>query len=278
VNPLDVLSPSKTGELTKQVSLYDDFVGTLVDIEPGVYENEETGRITQIISFKWEFDEPNAQGEKIEVDQRYFLPTDEKTGELLIDEATGQVKRPATNSVWGRQEAQFPTMGIPWEGNVMNLLGIHARVQRKGERVTRDQINAERAAKARGEKVARRPQSDYPYGYYIVSWDFYNNQVRTSKGLEPILATYAQVAESAKGPESSGAPISEDQAKVQVAKIAIGKDFLSTLSEVRANHKDLMKFATRDAIAELVEEGMLQENQDPKDGGVVYSAGAALTV
>ena len=263
---LDVVSPASGGKLIENPSAFDDFWGTVIDLEVRMGEDDVDKRFYRQLVAKIRLDVP--LGATSEMEERYNLPTDDKTGEAKVDEHGAPV-RPNVTSKWGVQEVQFDTsLGVPWQGRGENLLGLHAHFVRKGTRVTRDDINAGK----------RAPRGEPPYGRYIVEWDHYDNDVRQQHGLEAITETFANVQKSsAKVPVASSNSVSAsilesvDLARI-VARLAEGKTFLDQYSQIRRERPDLAQHATRGAIAELVTQGLLSEGEGP-GGSVVYALG-----
>src|SRR3990167_122829 len=258
---LSVLSQAKTGALKESASLFDDFTGTVIDIDHRVGESEEDGHFYGQAVFKVLIDNTD-----LEVEERWNMPTDEKTGEAARD-ADGELVRPGATSKWGRFEGLMSTLAIPWAGDVANLMGIHGHWIRKGTKRTRDDITKEqedrKAMIERGEKPPRRDRNEFPYGRYLVSWDFYNNEVRKSVGLTPITST----SESGGKVESGGTVDDPDSELVQLAD---GRKFLDMLAFIREDRKDMMPFAKRETLERLVEGGRL--TKEATKGGTIYHA------
>lgn len=265
-NDFDVLSPAVSGKLAETPSAFDDFWGVVTGFTAKVGEDEEDGktRFYRQMTMNIRLDVPI--GDVTEMWETYNLPTDPKTGEPLRKE-DGSIVRPNKNSKWGVQEVQFDTsLGVPWEGNVMNIVGLHAHFVRKGTRVTRDDIAAGK----------RAPRGEPPYGRYIVEWDHYDNGVRQAAGLAAITTTFKSVVEEAVAGNTTAdtATVSEEDARATVAKLAIGKTFLEQYQVIRKDYPDLAQYASRDAINQLVKDGLLVEGE--VDGKVVYETGPAL--
>ena len=263
-NDLDVLSPAVSGKLQENPSAFDDFWGVVTGFDAKIGEDEEEKRFYRQTVMNIRLDTPI--GDTVDMWESYNLPTDGKTGEPLMRE-DGTPARPNANSKWGVQEVQFDTaLGVPWEGRAENLIGLHAHFVRKGTRITREDIAAKK----------RAPKGEPPYGRYVVEWDHYDNDVRKQAGLKPITVTFKGVQESAvkATPVAEVAPVSDDDGRAAVARLAIGKNFLEQYSAVRKDYPTLAKFATRDAINGLIADGLLVEGE--VDGKVVYAAGPAL--
>ena len=260
---LDVVSPASGGKLIENPSAFDDFWGTIIDLEVRMGEDDVDKRFYRQLVAKIRLDV--ALGATSEMEERYNLPTDDKTGEAKVDEH-GVPVRPNITSKWGVQEVQFDTsLGVPWQGRGENLLGLHAHFVRKGTRLTRDDINAKK----------RSPRGEPPYGRYIVEWDHYDNDVRQQHGLEAITETFASVQKSSVPASvfTSGAVPTEalDRSRF-VARLAEGKTFLDQYSHIRREHPEIAQHATRGAITELVAQGLLSEGEGP-GGSVVYALG-----
>ena len=258
---IDVLSPAKTGALVVTPSKYEDFWGVVTGLTSGGVEvDDESGRFYRQAHLNITMDEGGD-----EIDERYPLPTDEKTGDPKVGE-DGKPVRPNATSKWGRQEGLFGTLGIPWEGDTSNLVGLHAHFVRKGVRVTREDIAAGK----------RSPRGDFPYGRYIVEWKDYNNQIRTVQGLDPINDTYESIKAAAVGVDrGTAAPVDAGEGLVAAAKLAVGHNYLDALTLIRRDHKALAEFFTRDTVVQMITDGLLKE-EPGADGVVVYAAGPAL--
>lgn len=259
---LSVLSPAKTGALQEQKSLFDDFTGTVVDIDHRVGESEEDGRFYGQAVFKIQID-----GSDLEVEERWNMPTDDKTGEPSRNE-DGELQRPSARSKWGRFEGLMATLEVPWAGDVSNLLGIHGHWIRKGSKKTRADIEKEqedrKAMIARGEKPPKRDQNEFPFGRYLVSWDFYDNDVRRSVGLQPITATSESGGKAEVGTEKVADPDSE------LVSLADGETFLNLLSKIRESRKEMTPYAKREELERLVSIGRLTKESTSQ--GTVYKA------
>ena len=261
---LDVLSPAVSGKLQENPSAFDDFWGVVTGFEAKVGEDDAEKRFFRQMVMNIKLDTPI--GDTVDMWESYNLPTDPKTGDPLVNEATGEIARPNASSKWGVQEVQFDTsLGVPWEGRAENLIGLHAHFVRKGTRITREDIAAKK----------RAPKGEPPYGRYIVEWDHYDNDVRKQAGLQAITTTFKQVQSSSVEPaeKTAGAPVDP---QILVAKLAVGKGFLDQYSGIRKDHPELGQYATRDAINNLVKTGLLVE-VDGEDGKPVYAAGPALS-
>ena len=260
---IDVLSPAKTGALVVTPSKYEDFWGVITGFtSAGAEVDEESGSFYRQIHMTITMDEGGD-----EIDERYSLPTDEKTGELKLNE-DGKPLRPNATSKWGRQEGLFATLGVPWEGDTANLIGLHAHFVRKGVRITRADIAAGK----------RSPRGEFPYGRYIVEWRDYNNQIRQAKGLAPITATYDEIKAAAVAMDTPAtpAPASLEEGLEAAATLAVGKNYLDALTTIRRDHKNLADFFTRETVMKMVADGLLTENPGA-DGVVVYGKGPALS-
>ena len=266
-NDLDILSPAVTGDLHETPSAFDNFWGVVTGFESRVGQDETSAekRFFRQLVMTIRLDTPI--GDTVDMWESYNLPTDPKTGEPLIDPKTGRPARPNASSKWGVQETQLNTsLGVPWEGMAQNLIGLHARFERKGTRMTAADIAAKK----------RAPRGEPPYGRYIVEWDHYDNDVRRAAGLAAITTTFSQVQAGAEKPAAPEVKaVNEGEARMFIAKGAIGKNFLEQYAEVRANMPELAKFATRDAINQLVADGVLVE--EDTGGKVVYKAGPSYT-
>ena len=259
---LSVLSPAKTGALKEQTSLFDDFSGTVIDIDHRVGESEEDGHFYGQAVFKVLIDNTD-----LEVEERWNMPTDDKTGQPARD-ADGELIRPGATSKWGRFEGLMATLEIPWAGDVSNLMGIHGHWLRKGTKRTRDDIAKEQADRKAmieaGEKPPKRDRNEFPYGRYLVSWDYYNNEVRKSSGLAPITGT------SSSGGHIEASTVTIEDPDGELVQLADGRKFLDLLAYIRENRKEMMGYAKREELERLVEAGRL--TKESTKGGTVYHA------
>jgi len=258
-------------------SAFDDFWATITDMAHVTGEDEERHEFYRQIEFTLRFDSPI--GDVADTPERFNMPTDRKTGGSLVDE-TGKPVLPSETGKWGRFYAVLDTLGVPWEHKPSRLLGLHAHFQRKGTRVTREDIAA-------GKRAAR---GELPYGRYVVEWDGYDNAFRQSRGLSSITETAAATTPPASNPASDIAPgvvhvgtvqeapvltaSSEDPLEVQAAILAAGKDFFKVLGAIRTSHKHLAPYANKGALDKLVDDGLLAK--ETVDGKEVYKLGPAL--
>lgn len=251
---LDAMSPAKTGALKETPSMFDDFHGTVVGIDQRTGEDEEDSRFYRQCIFQLQID-----GTDTLVEERWNLPTDPKTGEPLTD--NGGLVRPNKTSKAGRQEVLYDTIGVPWDGSIANIMGIHGHWVRKGIRRTRADIEKERAdrqaALDRGERPVRRPREEFPYGRYLVSWDYYDNDVRRTAGLAPI--TFKGVPEDTAPTKG----LSGEDLDTAIVSIVNGRTFLEALEEARNNHPELVRhFQGRGVVERLVAEGKLDRDAE----------------
>src|SRR3990167_2205442 len=256
---LAVLSPAVSGELVAQTSLFDDCWGTVVDIDIALGEDEVEKRFynQQIITVR-------IDNTDLEFTERASVPTDPETGELAKNE-DGSYKRPARSSKIGVQETLYNNLGVPWEGSIANIMGIHSHWLRKGVRKTRDDIEAEKEARARGEKVVR-DRNEVPYGRYLVEWDYYDNDVRKAQGLPPILVTAEKV-----GVVKAGSDKQLDQiSSVKIEDLVDGKTFMELLKIVRTQYPDMQSQATRVNLTKIGRDGTLELVEGGKNG-VIYN-------
>ena len=248
-----VLSPARSGELQEQKSMFDDCWGTVVDLDIRMEEDQEDGTFYNQLFTTVKIDNTD-----LTFDERTSLPTNKETGELLRDE-NGALVRPNKNSKYGQQEILFNSLGIPWEGLIENIMGLHGHWLRKGVRKTREDIAAEKAARDRGEKV-KRDWSQVPYGRYLIEWDKYDNEIRRLAGLPAITVSAASLqraVEEVQGPSGT------------IEDVADGLSFIQLINKVRSSHKGLQPQATRDNLSRLVTEGILRLD----DSGIYHKVG-----
>lgn len=256
---LVVMSPAVSGKLVTNPSAFDDYWGTVLGFGFRLGEDTDDKRFYRQMVMDVRLDDPI--GDATEVRESYNLPTDPKTGGPLLNE-NGEPARPNANSKWGVQESQFDTsLGIPWEGEVRNVIGLHAHFTVKGTRLSRDDI-------AKGK---RAPRGEPPYGRYIVEWDHYDNDVRARAKLAPITTTFKNVQESAIAPTApdGSATLASTDPRLEVAKLAHGKMWIEVFSLIRREHPHLAQYADRDAFASMVKDGLLKEVTGPS-GKVIF--------
>ena len=245
-------------------SAFDDFWATITDMAHATGEDEERHEFYRQIELTLLFDAPI--GDVADTPERFNMPTDRKTGGQQVDDE-GKPILPSETSKWGRFYAVLDTLGVPWEHKPSRLIGLHAHFQRKGTRVTREDVAAGK----------RAPRGELPYGRYVVEWDGYDNALRQSRGLSPITETARKPVEVGHSVEAAlttldaQAPAATEPPEVQVAMLADGKDFFKVLGAIRTSHKHLAAFANKGALDKLVDDGLLAKQV--VDGKEIYKMG-----
>lgn len=241
-------------------SAFDDFWATMSDMSQVLGQDEERHEFYHQIEISLLLDSPI--GSVADVQEKFNMPTDRTTGRPLLDR-NGAPVVPNETSKWGRFYAVLDTLGVPWEHKPSRLIGLHAHFQRKGTRLTKDDITAGKST----------PRGELPYGRYVVEWDGYDNALRQSRGLSPILLTPTPpvATTSTVSDDSAQVPANDSDPDIAAALLADGKDFMRFLGAVRTTHQSLKAYGSKGALDRLVDDGLLKKSV--VDGKEVYQLG-----